>query len=260
MIQKVDDSFPVPVSGKPIQSGWFGTLVRFVNSLRLRGDGRYFMVSRNLGGTTIAPSNALIQALERSGGAAPSTGGGTYGMAANVSGGTAAVQLVPGGTSSSVSLIPGSNVTITGTTSSITISAAGGGSSVMTVPKYESGNWLSVFPGQYYYFPESNQVEWLYGSVMVSNWVEDNTAALGIAGIIIEPISSPHLYGEGRTFEMIDYPSYDVDNRYYPYRATFIFGIPPGYKFWLGTLDNGDLDLFKWEFMTSSTPEEYIQS
>lgn len=76
MIQKVDDSFPVPASGKPIQRGWFGALVRFVNSLRLRGDGRYFLVSRNTGGTTIAPSNALIQALERSGGAAPSAGGG----------------------------------------------------------------------------------------------------------------------------------------------------------------------------------------
>lgn len=76
MIQKVDDSFPVPVSGKPIQRGWFGALVRFVNSLRLRGDGRYFMVSRNLGGTTIQPSTALLQALDRSGGAAPSAGGG----------------------------------------------------------------------------------------------------------------------------------------------------------------------------------------
>jgi hypothetical protein len=76
MIQKVDDSFPVPVSGKPIQQGWFGALVRFVNSLRLRGDGRYFMVSRNLGGTTIQPSTALLQALDRSGGAAPSAGGG----------------------------------------------------------------------------------------------------------------------------------------------------------------------------------------
>ena len=76
MIQKVDDSFPVPVSGKPIQRGWFGALVRFVNSLRLRGDGRYFMVSRNLGGTTIQPSTALLQALDRSAGAAPSAGGG----------------------------------------------------------------------------------------------------------------------------------------------------------------------------------------
>lgn len=98
MIQKVDDSFPVPVSGKPIQRGWFGALVRFVNSLRLRGDGRYFMVSRNLGGTTIAPSNALIQALDRSGGAAPASGGAS-GLMAGVSGGTATV---------SVSVNPGS--------------------------------------------------------------------------------------------------------------------------------------------------------
>lgn len=76
MIQKVDDSFPVPVSGKLIQQGWFGALVRFVNSLRLRGDGRYFMVSRNPGGTTIQPSPALLQAIDHSGGTAPAAGGG----------------------------------------------------------------------------------------------------------------------------------------------------------------------------------------
>ena len=68
--------FPVPVSNNKIPRGWFAALVRFMNSLLLRGDGRYFAVTHTTEGTTIKPTPALIQALERSGGAAPAAGGG----------------------------------------------------------------------------------------------------------------------------------------------------------------------------------------
>lgn len=105
--------FPVPVSNKTIPRGWFAALVRFMNSLLLRGDGRYFAVTHTTEGTTIKPTPALIQALERSGGAAPSAGGGgSYGLQAAIYGGTSSIQLVPGSTASSVPLIPGPNVSI----------------------------------------------------------------------------------------------------------------------------------------------------
>jgi len=68
--------FQVPVSNKPIPRGWFAALVRFMNSLILRGDGQYFSVTHTTEGTTINPTPALLQALERAGGAAPSEGGG----------------------------------------------------------------------------------------------------------------------------------------------------------------------------------------
>ena len=261
MIQKVDDSFPVPVSGKPIQRGWFGALVRFVNSLRLRGDGRYFMVSRNLGGTTIQPSPALLQALDHSGGAAPSTGGGTtYGMQTAISGSTASVQLVAGGTASAFSLIPGPNVTITGTTSSITISAAGGGSSAMSVPKYRGGSWITFEANQELYFPDSAQVEWVYGTVYVSDWVQNNVDDQGTAKIHIYPTGA-HTYGDGQTFDLIFYPSYAEDNHIYPYRATFMFAIPPTYAFLLDSNNySSSPNIFTWEFMTSISPTIYNPS
>jgi len=105
--------FPVPVSNKEIPRGWFAALVRFMNSLLLRGDGRYFAVTHTTEGTTIKPTPALIQALERSGGAAPAAGGGgSYGLQAAISGGTSSIQLVPGSSASSVPLIPGPNVSI----------------------------------------------------------------------------------------------------------------------------------------------------
>ena len=71
--------FPVPVSNNKIPRGWFAALVRFMNSLLLRGDGRSFAVTHTTEGTTIKPTPALIQALERSGGAAPSESGGSGG-------------------------------------------------------------------------------------------------------------------------------------------------------------------------------------
>lgn len=69
--------FPVPVSGQKIPSGWFGRLVRFINSLVLRGDGSYLSVTHTPEGTFIAPTATLINALERTG-RAPASGGGAH--------------------------------------------------------------------------------------------------------------------------------------------------------------------------------------
>ena len=80
--------FPVPVSGEKIPHGWFANLVRFVNSLTLRGDGRYTMVSRNESGTTVTLTPAVKNAIERSGGTPPG-GGGAGGDAFDISAVTA---------------------------------------------------------------------------------------------------------------------------------------------------------------------------
>ena len=68
--------FPVPPSGQPIPRGWFGRLVRFINSLILHGDGQYLTVKHTLDGQTITPTPALLQALGN-GGAPPAAGGGS---------------------------------------------------------------------------------------------------------------------------------------------------------------------------------------
>ena len=62
-----DKEFPIPVSGQPIPSGWFARLVRFMNGLRVHGDGRYVMVSQGPSGRTVSLSPALLQALGRTG-------------------------------------------------------------------------------------------------------------------------------------------------------------------------------------------------
>lgn len=72
--------FPVPISGEKIPHGWFANLVRFVNSLTLRGDGRYTMVSRNESGTTVTLTPAVKNAIERTGGTPPGSGGGAIGF------------------------------------------------------------------------------------------------------------------------------------------------------------------------------------
>jgi len=138
--------FPVPVSNKEIPRGWFAALVRFMNSLLLRGDGRYFAVTHTTEGTTIKPTPALIQALERTGGAAPAAGGGgtTYGIEATIDGSTASVALVEGGTASSISLVPTAPVTLTaGTDGELIIGAtfSGGG---FGAPNYADNNQVQV--------------------------------------------------------------------------------------------------------------------
>lgn len=125
------DAFPEPVAGQPIPRGWFGRLVRFVNSLILRGDKRYFAVSHTPGGTLIAPSKALIDALERTD-AAPASGGSAQDISASVSGSTASVTL--SGSTSAVEFVGTGSVTISGNTSTGAIeihgatSGSGGGS------------------------------------------------------------------------------------------------------------------------------------
>ena len=111
-----NDKFPEPIAGQPIPRGWFGRLVRFINSLILRGDRQYFAVTHSMSGTTIAPSKAMIDALQRAAGAAPAAGGSApQDLSASVTGGTASVTL--SGSTSAVEFVGTGSVTITGNTS-----------------------------------------------------------------------------------------------------------------------------------------------
>lgn len=76
------EPFPEPVSGQPIPRGWFARLVRRMNMLRLRGDGRFFAVSDSPSGQRIAPTPALLQLLDRASGAPSSVGSGVPNYAA----------------------------------------------------------------------------------------------------------------------------------------------------------------------------------
>jgi hypothetical protein len=67
------DKFPEPVAGSAIPRGWFGRLVRFINSLILHGDGQYLTVKHTRDGQTISPTPALLQELGQRG--APASGG-----------------------------------------------------------------------------------------------------------------------------------------------------------------------------------------
>ena len=156
--------FPVPVSNQSIPRGWFAALVRFMNSLLLRGDGRYFAVTHTTEGTTIKPTPALIQALERSGGAAPAAGGGgaTYGIEATIDGSTASVALVEGGTASSISLIPTAPVTLTaGSNGELIIgsTASGGG---IGAPNYADPSPVPVVP---FNISTASYAGWIIGDV-----------------------------------------------------------------------------------------------
>jgi len=158
--------FPVPVSNKEIPRGWFAALVRFINSLLLRGDGRYFAVTHTTEGTTIKPTPALIQALERSGGAAPSAGGGTtYGIEATIDGSTASIALVPGSTVTSLSLVPTAPVTLTPGADGELIIGATVSSGGFGPPNYNDLNGVAPVPatgGTYYTAPFDG---WIVGSV-----------------------------------------------------------------------------------------------
>lgn len=68
--------FPVPVSGQQIPRGWFARLVRYMNSLFLRGDGSYLAVSHTTEGTFIRPTPYLIDQLNKAA-SAPASGGGS---------------------------------------------------------------------------------------------------------------------------------------------------------------------------------------
>lgn len=121
--------FPVPPSGHPIPRGWFGRLVRFINSLILHGDGQYLTVKHTQAGQTIAPTPALLQALGQRG-APPAAGSAAQDISASVTGGTATVTL--SGSTSAVQMVGTGSVTITGNINGeieISGSTSGGGGS-----------------------------------------------------------------------------------------------------------------------------------
>lgn len=74
------DKFPIPTTGQPIPKGWFGRLVRFMNSLILSGDESNLLVKHTDAGTTIALAPALLQKLNQAGapGASGSSGGSSF--------------------------------------------------------------------------------------------------------------------------------------------------------------------------------------
>ena len=159
--------FPVPPSGHPIPRGWFGRLVRFINSLILHGDGQYLTVKHTLDGQTITPTPALLQALGN-GGAPPAAGGGADGIEAAVTGGTASITLT-GGTGS-VNITGTGAVTITKNTNTgdIEINATGGTAGSVGFPDYvhpliQSGNvaFNTLYPGSAY----ADQNIWLIGRI-----------------------------------------------------------------------------------------------
>lgn len=157
--------FPVPVSNDKIPRGWFAALVRFMNSLLLRGDGRYFAVTHTTEGTTIKPTPALIQALKRAGGAAPAAGGGgaTYGIEATIDGSTASIALVEGGTASSISLIPTAPVTLTaGANGELIIGSTASGSGMVWPYYSDFTNRVQVSGGTTY---STSSGGWIAGTV-----------------------------------------------------------------------------------------------
>ena len=127
------ESFPVPVTGQVIPRGWFARLVAFMNSLVLHGDGQYLAVKHTMGGQTIAPTPALIQALGRAGG---TPGGGGSGLQAAVTGGTASVS-VSGSTA--LQIAPANaNIQLSGGSNGELLI----GASAMTgLPDYASQSW-----------------------------------------------------------------------------------------------------------------------
>lgn len=122
-----DYGFRVPVSGQKIPHGWFAALVRFMNSLILRGDGRFTMVSRDESGTSVTLTPAVVSALTRAaGGTPPGSGGGSQELSVTVSGNTATIGL--SGSTATAQLVGTGDVSIYGNTNGqIEIDAAGGG-------------------------------------------------------------------------------------------------------------------------------------
>lgn len=172
------DKFPVPATGQKIPAGWFSRLVNFINSLVLHGDNQYLAVTHDKNGTTIRPTTALIDVLNRAG-TPPAAGGGgsSYGIEATIDGSTASIALVEGGTASSISLIPTAPVTLTARSNGELIigsTASGGGigypnySSLITTLDYtNAGSWISY-----------NQDVWLVGIVQL--FVSNSTSTAQI--------------------------------------------------------------------------------
>ena len=244
--------FPVPVSNQSIPRGWFAALVRFMNSLLLRGDGRYFAVTHTTEGTTINPTPALIQALERSGGAAPSAGGAgtSYGIEAVIDGSTASIALVPGSTVSSLSLVPTAPVTLTsGANGELIIgsTASGGG---MSWPDYLNGGSSVEFDTSY----TANSGGWLIGNIVFVSSI-GTISQISSANIVLylikqNPAESILL---GETQGVVSYflngnPVWD----FCPKRFYYNVLIPPGYTFRLETGSGFTWDLSEFKFYQST--------
>lgn len=169
-----DYGFKVPVSGQKIPHGWFAALVRFVNSLILRGDGRWTQVSRDESGTSITLTAAAIEALTRPAGGTPGGSGGLIGfnLRSPAAGSAAILELVSGGTSS-VTLSGANGVTVTGgTDGTILITGSTGGSSAsLGFPDYTHVVWRIDSDYPFPTFPASLQYAypvWLIGSAFSS--------------------------------------------------------------------------------------------
>lgn len=106
--------FPVPPSGHPIPRGWFGRLVRFINSLILHGDNQYLTIKHTMDGQTITLTPAVINALSRASGGPSAPGVANQDISASVTGGTATVAL--SGSTSAVNFVGTGSVSISGNT------------------------------------------------------------------------------------------------------------------------------------------------
>jgi len=116
--------FPIPVSGQPIPRGWFARLVRFMNSLILRGDETYLSVKHTAEGTLIRPTNYLIEQLTKSGGT-PGGMGAPQHLTVDVTGGAATVGL--SGSTATAQFVGTGNVNVSGNTNGqIEIGVSGG--------------------------------------------------------------------------------------------------------------------------------------
>lgn len=138
-----DYGFRVPVSGQKIPHGWFAALVRFMNSLVLRGDGRFTMVIRDESGTSVTLTPAAVAALTRAAGGPPGAGGVVQGFNVRTPAASdaAVVELVSGGTHS-ITFEGAGGVTVTGgTDGTVLITGSTGSSAVLGFPDYTSVVW-----------------------------------------------------------------------------------------------------------------------
>lgn len=152
--------FPVPISGEKIPHGWFANLVRFVNSLTLRGDGRYTMVSHNETGTTVTLTPAVKNAIERTGGT-PGGSGANQDLSVSVSGNTATIGL--SGSTATAEFVGTGAVTLSeNIDGQIEVNVPGGtGGTVVFFPDYGSTP-INVAANTIYQY---GQDMWLIGSV-----------------------------------------------------------------------------------------------
>ena len=151
--------FPIPVSGQPIPRGWFARLVRFMNSLILRGDETYLSVKHTAEGTLIRPTNYLIEQLTKSGGTPGGTGAPQH-LTVDVSSNTATIGL--SGSTSTVDFVGTGAVTFSeNIDGQIEVNVPGGTGGTVFFPDYGSTP-INVAANTIYQY---GQDMWLIGSV-----------------------------------------------------------------------------------------------